>query len=227
MFVKKTVRRLEMSLFTQKRFFLARCIHVLFFVALLLYAWFSPPSGIFAEGTWSEAFTDTIGIGSLISGGFLRIWAASHIGAWTGPQQLQALTLIMSGPYAYVRHPLYIGNIIIGFGIIFLLEAFPLIPLFFALAALHHILVIPAEEAIQKEKLGRGYDLYCYLVPGYIPKVVPNLQTFSLRRNFLLKELGSTLGLTAGAYFLKWLESPLHRRSIVDVFHWLAPRISL
>lgn len=121
----------------------------------------------------------------------------------------------------------YIGNFIIGFGIMFLLEALPFIPLLFALAAVNRILVIPAEEAFLKEKLGEGYDLYCYLVPGYIPNILPDLQTFFLGRNLPLKELGTTWGLIAGAYFFEWLESPLHRRSIVDLFHWLASRISL
>ncbi len=216
--VKKAVRRLETSLFTQRLLFFARCTQALFCLALIIYAWFFPPSGIFEDGTWSEALTDTIGIGSLISGGFLDIWAASHIGAWTGPQRLKALTLIMSGPYAYVRHPRYIGNIIIGFGIIFLLEAFPLIPLFFALAALHHILVIPAEEAFLKEKAGEVYDLYCDRVPKYIPRVLPDLRNFSIGRNFPLKEFGAACGIIIGAYFFEWLELPLHHRLIVDLF---------
>lgn len=225
--VTKAVRRLELSLFTQRLLFFSRCTQALFFLALIVYAWFFPPSGIFEDGTWSEAFTDTVGIGSLIGGGFLRIWAASHIGAWTGPQRLKAPTLIMRGPYAYVRHPMYIGNFMIGLGITVLLEAFFVVPLLLALAVLHFIVVIPTEESFLKEKLGEGYELYCYLVPQCIPKIKPDLQTFSLGRNLPLKELGTAGGLIAGAYVLEWLESPLHRRSIVDLFHWLAPRISL
>lgn len=225
--VKKAVRRLELSFLTQRLLFFGRCAQVLFFLASIIYAWFFPPSGFFEDGTWSEAFTDTLGIGSLIAGGLLRIWAASHIGAWTGPQRLKAPTLIMRGPYAYVRHPIYIGNFIIGFGIILLLEAFTIIPLILVLAVLQLIVVIPVEEAFLKEKLGEGYDLYCDLVPGCIPKSMPDLQSFSLGRNLPLKELATASGLLAGVYFLEWLESPLHRRSIVDLFHWLAPRISL
>lgn len=224
--VTRATRRLEWSIFTQRLLFLGRCAQGFFFLALIVYMWFFPFSGIFEDGTWTEAFTDTVGIGSLIAGGLLRFWAASHIGPWTGPQRLKAPTFIMRGPYAYVRHPIYVGNFMIGLGLTFLLEAFALVLLLLALAAFQLIILIPAEETFLKEKLGEGYDLYCDLVPAYIPKIVPDLRSFFLGENFPLKELGALWGLIAGACLIEWLESPLHRSSIVHLFHWLGSEIS-
>jgi hypothetical protein len=84
-----------------------------------------------------------------------------------------------------------------------------------------------AKEKFLKEMFGVEFDLYCRLVPKYVPRAIPRLKGFSFGRNFPLKELGTMWGIIIGAYFLEWLKSSLHRRSIVDLFHWLASRISL
>ncbi len=217
----KATRRLELSLCTQRLVFFDRWAEALFFLALSIYTWFFPPSGIFEDGTWTDAFTDALGIGSLLTGGVLRIWAVSHIGEWTGPRRLNAPTLITRGPYACVRHPLYIGHFLMGLGAIFLLEAFPLLPFLFAWAAWQHLMVISAEERFLEEKLGEGFALYCYLVPKYIPRVIPDLQNFSLGTNFPLNELATVWAVIIGASFFEWIEYPLHRDWIVSSFHWL------
>ena len=191
---RKAVRRLEKSIALQRLFFLSRCAQGLFLLSLMICTWLFPPSGIFAEGTWTDAFTDTVGIGGLIAGGLLRIWALSHGGRCSRSRRAQTPKLITTGPYAYIRHPIHVGNLLVGLGMIFLSEAFPLTLLLLAFFALHHVIIIPAEEEFLKEKLGEGFDRYCELVPKYIPLALPG-RGFSFGRHFPLSELGTAFGI--------------------------------
>ena len=181
----------------------------------MIYPLLFPSWGIFAEGTWADALTDTVGLGSLIAGGLLRVWALSHGGRCSRSRRAQTPKLITTGPYAYIRHPIYVGNLLIGLGMIFLSEAFPLTLLLLAFFALHHVIIIPAEEFL-KEKLGEGFDRYCELVPKYIPLALPG-EFFSFGRHFPLSELGTAFGILLAGLLVEWLESPLHHKWILSV----------
>lgn len=122
-------------------------------------------------------------------------------------------------PYAYIRHPIYVGNFLIGLGMIVLAEAFILVPIFLVLFTLQYRAIVSAEETFLKETFGSEFDHYCRLVPKYIPRVMP--RKFSLGRNFPLKELGTACGIIRGALFLEWIKSPLHRLWIVGLWYWL------
>ena len=210
---------LKMSRFKQRVFSFIGYTQVLFFVAVIIYAWFFPPSGIFAEGTWTEAFTDSFGIGSLLAGGFLRFWAVSHAGKHNLSRSLKTPMLVTTGPYAYIRHPIYTGDFLTGLGMIFLSEAFSLTPLFVALFALQDHIITSAEERFLKEKFGEEFDLFRLSVPKYLPRVMP--RTFSLGRKFPLKELGVVWGIILAGFFVEWIESPLHRTWLAGLYHWL------
>lgn len=108
-----------------------------------------------------------------------------------------------------------------GFGAIFLLEAFPLLLLVLAWAAWKCLVVISAEERFLEAKLGEGFDLYCYLVPKYIPGVLTGLRQFSLGTSFPLKEIATVWTVIIGTSFFDWMESPLYRERLVSSLHWL------
>src|SRR4030067_1241157 len=61
----------------------------------------------------------TLIIGFLISasGEMLRIWGVSYAGGETRTTKVGASALVTQGPYAYIRNPLYAGNLLIYFGI--------------------------------------------------------------------------------------------------------------
>jgi hypothetical protein len=124
--------------------------------------------------------------------------------------------LITTGPYAYIRHPIHVGNLLVGLGMIFLSEAFPITLIFLAFFDLHHRIIIPAEEEFLKEKLGEGFDLYCQLVPKYIPLALP-WEFFSFGRHFPLSELRTAFGILLAGLIVEWLESPLHHDWVLRI----------
>ena len=61
-----------------------------------------------------------IGILFIMLGESLRIWAVSYAGGITRTTKVGAPALCTSGPYGYTRNPLYIGNMIIYTGVVFI-----------------------------------------------------------------------------------------------------------
>jgi len=215
--VSKALRRLENSVALQRPLFITRYAPSFFILSLLMYTWFFPPSAIFPEGTWTEELTDTVGFGLLIAGGLVRMWAASHGGKGARLYRPHELKLITTGPYAYIRHPVSVAVVLIGIGLIFLSDAFPLIVLLLALFALHHGVVIAAEEEFLKEKYGEGFVNYCDSVPKYIPLALPK-RDFSFGSRLSGAEFASIWGFILTAYLFEWLESPAHRSWLTSVY---------
>jgi heptosyltransferase-3 len=218
--IEKTVRRLDKSLFIERLAFIRTYTQALFCLGLIVYTSFFPPSLIFKDGTWMEAFTNAIGIGSIMGGSFLHLWAVSHGGAANRSRRTSTLRLLTEGPYAYIRHPIYMANFIMGAGLIFLSEAFVLAPLFLALFALQHKFIVPAEEDLLREKLGEGFDLYGRLVPRYIPWPLPSLQ-LSFGKFCSVSELAVLSTIMLVGFFFEWIESPLHHNWLLDFYRLL------
>ena len=52
-----------------------------------------------------------------VSGELIRLWGVSYAGSETRTTIVGGSLLVISGPFAYVRNPLYVGNILMYFGI--------------------------------------------------------------------------------------------------------------
>ena len=97
----------------------------------------------------------------------LRLWATGHL------HKNDALTI--TGPYAYLRHPLYCGTLLIGLG--FLIMAWS--PLALALAAVfggvYFGYYMPYKDRIESARLeslyGDAYRRYSAAVPRLIPRL--------------------------------------------------------
>lgn len=89
---------------------------------------------------------------------------------------VKSKTLTMTGPYAEVRNPLYLGTMILTAGLMIMLSA-PSRPLLtaglwaFATAAFGWIyyVTIKAEEAFLLQTYGREFELYMARVPAILP----------------------------------------------------------
>jgi len=117
-----------------------------------------------------------IGFVIALSGEAIRLWGVSWTGSETRTTGAAGGTfLIISGPFAYVRNPLYIGNILLylGFGVM----SFALFP-YLQIVAICFFLwqynsIIKYEEKYLHEKFGNDYANYIKNVRSIIPRVTP------------------------------------------------------
>jgi protein-S-isoprenylcysteine O-methyltransferase Ste14 len=121
--------------------------------------------------------TATLGLFLITMGELFRIYSVGFIGTVSRTRSdSTGARLITSGPFAYVRNPLYIGNfgITAGFGLyggvvwIFLLTVF--------LFWLQYFFIVSYEENLLNDKFGEEYDLYKQRVPRWLPEALPKLE---------------------------------------------------
>lgn len=128
-----------------------------------------PPLVFLVLCRWAEVENDGLifGLGgvTLSAGVMLRIWAQMHLHNRLGPKKLT-----MTGPYAYVRNPLYTGNIMIMMAACFLSELFWFAPIMFAYCAAVYSLIARYEEHRLLMKYGRHYEQYVKRVPRWLPR---------------------------------------------------------
>lgn len=97
-------------------------------------------------------------------------WARAHLGAnWSGTVTVkQGHELIQSGPYAFVRHPIYTGLLTALIGTAMAVgEWRAVIAVLIVLWALGRKLAL--EERWMREVFGAAYDQYCARVPALVP----------------------------------------------------------
>lgn len=131
----------------------------------------------------------------------LRLWAQQHL-----HYRLEAETgLTRTGPYAWVRNPVYVGNVLIGAGLTALCEAIVVIPLSALWSFALYSRVVRYEETLLRERYGDGYARYVGEVPRWIPKgcrgweglvtafLVPSVRAEAYNLLFLLAPLAKEL----------------------------------
>ncbi|MEG8945991.1 methyltransferase family protein [Rosettibacter firmus] len=124
---------------------------------------------IFQKATLISLITGFIFV---LIGEFFRLWGVSYAGSETRTTgQVGGTFLVVSGPYAYVRNPLYFGNILIYTGIGVMSMA--LYPYLLIIAILFFLwqyqTIIKEEEAFLQKKFGKQYEHYFNSVPRWIP----------------------------------------------------------
>ena len=103
---------------------------------------------------------------AFIGGGFILISAAWKV--LYDAQQKH--TLAMAGPYSYVRHPQYVGFVLVMFG--FLLQWPTLLTLaMFPVLVFMYLKLARAEERETLESFGDSYREYMTRVPAFIPRL--------------------------------------------------------
>ena len=116
----------------------------------------------------------------VILGILLRLWASGYIH--------KSHRLITSGPYAYLRNPLYVGSFLIGLGVAIISSNLYLMGYFVIFYIVFYYGTIREEEIHLKEKFGNLYINYLQNVPSVIPylKPYPNreVKKFSFKQAF-------------------------------------------
>src|SRR5262245_47738436 len=201
-------------------FFYRGYLQGLFIASLALYVWFIPMHS-FLTGQL-DTFADVIGIGSLVLGAILRIWAVSHPGRHTRSRTIKAPSLTIAGPYACVRNPIYLANFLIGLGLVVLAEAIILIPVYFIVFGLPYRKIVQQEERFLRKQFGDEFRRYCEAVPRWLPRLNNITRSFAVGPNFHLREFGTTFGILVGGLFFEWIESPSHRAWITFLYQCIA-----
>jgi protein-S-isoprenylcysteine O-methyltransferase Ste14 len=121
---------------------------------------------------WSLIFGFIIAV----AGELIRLWGVSWAGSETRTTgTVGGVFLVISGPFAYVRNPLYLGNILMYLGLgIMSYALFPylqIIALLFFMFQYH--LIVKEEEEYLKKTYEKSYDEYVKNVPRFIPKLFP------------------------------------------------------
>ena len=107
------------------------------------------------------------------AGEYLRIWGVSWAGSETRTTGgVGGTYLIISGPFAYVRNPLYVGNILLYVGIGLMSWAlFPYLQItaLFVFSIQYYFIVLEEERYLIDEF--NDYAEYCKEVPRFIPRL--------------------------------------------------------
>jgi len=107
-----------------------------------------------------------IGMVLIFLGEAIRIWAAGHL------QKNEVLTV--TGPYAYVKNPLYIGSILITAGFCILADNIYLLAAGYFMFCFHYIPYKKRVEGDRMKKIfGDRFKDYDAKVPDYLPRWAP------------------------------------------------------
>lgn len=142
----------------------------------------------------------------MLLGGALRVWSHGYL--------RKARELATSGPYAYVRNPLYMGNFLIGLGFCVVVWH-PLIIFFFVVGffAVYWVTIKGEEQRLRFKFKGR-YENYIGNVPRFIPRFTPHSSSanarFALHRVFGHGEPITILGIIL-LYLILYLRQELYQ----------------
>jgi protein-S-isoprenylcysteine O-methyltransferase Ste14 len=169
------------------------------------------------------------GIALTAAGELIRLWAVQHIGTISRTRSDRLGPLINDGPFAFVRNPLYLGNIVVWVGFALTARVVWLAPVAALLLGAEYHAIVRWEERLLEARLGDAYRQYRARVPRWLPRggwstssgradsgsgqnaadplmvSMSNHEPFSWRET-LFSERGTLLAMAAG-YLLLWLKA--------------------
>ena len=158
-----------------------------------------------------------LGMLMVAAGEFLRLWGVHHIGVISRTRGERLGPLIADGPFAYVRNPLYLGNIALWTGFACSARLIWVAPLLFLLLAFEYHAIVRWEEALLQQRLGAAYVDYARQVPRWLPALpgrsTPSAIPMETRaraafswRETLFSERGTLLAIAVAAVLL-WIKA--------------------
>lgn len=165
-------------------------------VALLVVP--APVAGLAAWPGWAVA-----GLPVVAAGEALRFWGVHHIGVISRTRSDRLGPLVDSGPFAMVRNPLYLGNILLWLGFAISAQLLWLAPLVVGLLVLEYHAIVRWEERLLESRMGERYRDYMTRVPRWLPALTAGTGSghatapFSWR-DTLYSERGTIIAIVAG-----------------------------
>lgn len=162
-------------------------LHVLIYVCAFAITW-SVPHGKAEQRVWlrlpeaasahfpislHSAIGATTGLATLFAclGALLRTWGGAYLGEGVVfDPQAQSHDFAVSGPFRYVRNPLYLGTMLHTLALSLLMSWEGAVFAILAIAALQMVLIF-SEERFLTSRLGPVYGEYVREVPRLVPRV--------------------------------------------------------
>jgi protein-S-isoprenylcysteine O-methyltransferase Ste14 len=99
----------------------------------------------------------------LVTGALLlRLWARGHLE--------RGLPITQTGPYAYVRHPLYVGSFFLGLAFALMSRSFALVALYPLAFLVMYVPKALREEAYLRARGGAAYVVYAARTGALLPR---------------------------------------------------------
>lgn len=158
--------------------------------------------------SFSQSVPIVIAVAALCAavGAVLRIWGNACLGSGTVHSlQMRAGSLVVSGPYRFVRNPLYLGVWFMVLALAFLMP--PSGALFaIVLITFFQLRLILGEEAFLAQRIGEPYLVYKRAVPRLVPRLrgahAPAVEKPQWLRS-ILSEL-TPIGIFVALAFFSW-----------------------
>ena len=136
------------------------------------------------------------GLFSLFLGQLIRVSARGY----KAEHSKNSHALIEGGPYQVARNPMYLGILLIGFGVVLLLFNWWVVLLFLLVFAARYFPLILSEEKKLQNMFPGTYAAYCQRVPRIVPRLSSLIKTsvkeyFPIKAAWFKKELNSIIPL--------------------------------
>jgi protein-S-isoprenylcysteine O-methyltransferase Ste14 len=173
---------------------------------LLIMIWFAQPTVVGM----------IVGILMVACGEAIRFWGVSIAGSETRTTGTVGGTfLITNGPFAYVRNPLYVGNMILYAGVgVMSMALFPwLLIVAVAWFYVQYSIIVTHEEKYLADRFGAEYQAYLRNVGRFLPRLnayipeTPHPKSVSVQEGLAserrtLQAIGIVILLIVGKYIL-------------------------
>ena len=133
-----------------------------------------------------------IGFTLITIGESLRMWAVSYAGGVTRTTKVGAPSLCTSGPYSYTRNPLYIGNMVIYSGVVFVagsLNISSTLIITWVFFTIQYYLIINLEQNTLIGIFGKEYEKYI----NNVPKLFPRFSSWKNKDKYMAMKFSKTI----------------------------------
>ena len=145
-----------------------------------------------------------------LAGALLRVWGTAYLSASVvHSSAMHGDQVMASGPYRYVRNPLYLGSYLLGLSIAILMPPSGA-AVFAVLLALFYFRLILGEEAFLVSQSGESYLTYKRQVPRLLPRLRRRIPSAAARPQWLASMLAEVFPVIFSVCLaaLAWLYQP-------------------
>jgi len=158
------------DLFRKVGDFLFHTRNTVFPITIVVLLFLCPPVAI---GQTGSDFLLISGLLSILIGETIRVLTISleYIKRGGKYKRIYASKLVTGGIFSHSRNPMYVGNTLLGIGVLSVAGNFTGLVVGSILILATYRLIVHSEECFLREKYAESYDAYCASVPRWLPNI--------------------------------------------------------